>query len=147
MANLLIGSHYGQPMTKKVEPMLLQLQMTINRSNAESDFKALALGICEGKSILRLLRELKVEVESPIKMFCDNQVAINIAKNPIHHNRTKLIEIDQHFISEKIDKKIIHLDCIPMKLGIAGILTKALPRPNFEELSHKLRMHNIYNSA
>lgn len=42
---------------------------------------------------------------------------------------------------------MIQLNYIPMKLQIADILTKALPRPNFEELSHKLSMHNLYNSA
>ena len=45
-----------------------------------------------------------------------------------------------------MDKNIIQLDDIPTKFQIANILTKALPRPNFDELSHKLSMHNIYTS-
>lgn len=76
-------------------------------------------------------------------MFCDNQASISIAKNLVHHDRTKNIEIDRHFISEKIEKWIIYLDYIPIKLQIADILTKTLSQPNFEELSHK--MHDIYN--
>ena len=122
-------------------------QSVVSRSSVESEFKALALGICEGMWILRLLKELKLEPTNPIKLLCDNQAAISIAKNLVHHDRTKHIEIDRHFISKKIDKGIIHLDYIPMKLQIADILIKALPRPNFEELSHKLSMHNIYNSS
>ena len=65
--------------------------------------------------IQRLLRELGVELENPIKMFCDNQAAISIAKNSVHHDRTKHIEIDRHFISEKIEKEIIQLVYIPTK--------------------------------
>lgn len=86
-----------------------------------------------------------MELENPIKMFCDNQAAISIAKNHVHHDKTKHIEIDRHFISEKIEKEIIHLTYIPTKSQTADILTKALSRTNFEELSHKLCMHNIYN--
>ena len=122
-------------------------QSVVSRSSAESEFRALALGICEGMWILRLLKELRIETDSPIQMYCDNQAAISIAKNPVHHDRTKHIEIDRHFISEKMDKNIIQLDYIPTKTQIADILTKALPRPNFDELSHKLSMHNIYTSA
>ena len=41
-----------------------------------------------------------------MKMFCDNQSTISIAKNLIHHYRTKPMEIDRHFIKEKIDEMI-----------------------------------------
>ena len=70
-------------------------QAVVSRSSAESEYRALALGICEGMWIQRLLRELKVETRDSIKMFSDSQAAISIAKNPVHHNRTKHIEIDR----------------------------------------------------
>jgi hypothetical protein len=78
-------------------------------------------------------------------MFCDNQAAISIAKNPVHHDKTKHIEMDKHFISEKIEKKIVQLIYTPTKAQTADILTKALPRTNFKDLSHRLGMYNIYN--
>ena len=41
-----------------------------------------------------------------MKFLCDNKAAISIAKNPIHHNMTKHIEIGHHFIKEKIDSRV-----------------------------------------
>ena len=44
--------------------------------------------------------ELRIEAEGPIEVLCDNHIAIT--KNPVHHDRTKHVEIDRHFIKEKI---------------------------------------------
>ena len=57
-------------------------QPIVLRSNAKLEFRVLALNICEGIWIQRLLGELEVAKENPIKMFCDNQATISIAKNP-----------------------------------------------------------------
>ncbi|RVX06246.1 Copia protein [Vitis vinifera] len=77
-------------------------QSVVARSSAEAEYRALALGICEGIWIKRVLSELGQTSSSPILMMCDNQAAISIAKNPVHHDRTKHVEIDRHFITEKI---------------------------------------------
>ena len=78
-------------------------------------------------------------------MMCDNQASIVIAKNSVHHGRTKHVEIDRHFISEKIEGKIISLKHVPSQFQAANILTKALHRPNFQELSSKLGLKNNYH--
>ena len=82
-----------------------------------------------------------------MKVFCDNLAAISIAKNPAHHDRTKHVELDRHFIKEKAEEGIINLIYIPTHLQVADILTKALPRIKFEELTSKLGMINIYSLA
>ena len=69
-------------------------QPVVLRSSTEAKFRALALGICEEMWIRRLLSELGVTVEKPMKLFCDYQAAIRIAKNPVHHDKTKHIEIN-----------------------------------------------------
>jgi len=122
-------------------------QAVVARSSAEAEFRALAHGICEGIWLKRLLEELKVRIDGPIEMLCDNQSAIAIAKNPVHHDRTKHVEIDRHFISEKIESQAISLRHVPSQHQAADILTKALHRPNFHELSSKLGMSSIYHPA
>ena len=104
----------------------------------------MALEICEGIWLERLMRELGILTSEPMKVFCDNQSAINIAKNPVHHDRTKHVEIDHHFIKEKIENGTVSLLYTPTSQQIADILTKALPRKNFEDLSTNLSLINIY---
>ena len=67
-----------------------------------------------------------------------------IIKNPVHHDRMKHVEINRHFISEKIEGKIISLKHVPSQFQAADILTKALHRPNFQQLSSKLGLKSIY---
>ena len=82
-----------------------------------------------------------------MEMFCDNEAVISIAKNLVHNDRTKHVEIDHHFIKEKIEEGIITLIYTPTGLQTVDVLTKALPRSNFEDLSCYLGMINIYNLA
>ncbi|RVW58950.1 Retrovirus-related Pol polyprotein from transposon RE1 [Vitis vinifera] len=88
-------------------------QSVVSRSSAKAEFRAMAHDIGEGIWLRRVLKELKISDEEPMKMFCDNQSAINIAKNPVHHDRTKHVEIDRHFINEKIEEGIIKMLYVP----------------------------------
>ena len=94
----------------------------------------------------RLLNELKISVDKSMKMFCDNQASISIAKNPVHHDKTKHVEVNRHFIKENVEERMILLLYTPC-LQTADILTKALPQTKFEDLSTKLGMIDIFNPA
>ena len=54
-----------------------------------------------------LLEELEIDLLLPMNVYCDNRAAISIAHNPIHHDHTKHVEVDRHFIKEKIDGGVI----------------------------------------
>ncbi|RVW71473.1 Retrovirus-related Pol polyprotein from transposon TNT 1-94 [Vitis vinifera] len=122
-------------------------QSVVARSSAEAEFRAMTQGICEGIWLNRLLEELRVPLKHPMVLYYDNQAAINIAKNPVHHDRTKHVEIDRHFIKEKIEEGVFKVSYTPTNCQMADILTKALARVNYEDLIEKLGMINIYNAA
>ena len=84
-------------------------QNVVARNSAGAEFRAVAHGICEIMWIRRLLEELKATKSSPMKFYCDNKVAISIAHNPVLHDRTKHVEVDKHFIKEKIDNGLVHM--------------------------------------
>ncbi|RVW27735.1 Retrovirus-related Pol polyprotein from transposon RE2 [Vitis vinifera] len=105
-------------------------QSVVARSSAEAEFRAMAQGICEGIWLNRLLEELRVPLKHPMVLYCDNQAAISIAKNPVHHDRTKHVEIDRHFIKEKIEEGVFKVSYTPKNCQTADILTKDLARVN-----------------
>ncbi|CAL8991733.1 unnamed protein product, partial [Prunus brigantina] len=84
-------------------------QNVVARSSAEAEYRGMALGICEILWIRNLLKDLGHLSPSPMKLFCDNQAARDIAHNPVQHDRTKHVEVDRFFIKEKIEGKIIEV--------------------------------------
>jgi len=74
----------------------------VARSNAEAEYRVMASTTCELVWLKQLLKELKFEDVNQMTLICDNQVALHISSNPVFHERTKHIEIDCHFIREKI---------------------------------------------
>ncbi|RDX93620.1 Copia protein, partial [Mucuna pruriens] len=97
----------------------------------------MAQGIHEGLWMKIILDDLKVKYEGLIKLFCDNKSVISIAHNPVQHDRTKHIEIDKHFIKEKLDSGLIVTTHVPTRLQVADVFTKGLPVTRFKNLMTK----------
>ena len=114
------------------------------RSSAEAEFCAMANGVCEAIWLKRVLEELQLPFDGPLKLYCDNKAAISIANNPVQHDRTKHVEIDRHFIKEKLENGVICMPYVPSTQQIADIRTKGLFKPRFDEIISKLGLINIY---
>ncbi|KAK9057134.1 hypothetical protein SSX86_024501 [Deinandra increscens subsp. villosa] len=113
-------------------------QHTVSLSSAEAEYRSLRRVTAELSWLTRLLSDLQVTNITPIDVKCDSQAAIHIAKNHVFHERTKHIELDCHFIREKLQDGLISLHHVSTQEQLADILTKNLPKPQHEKLLSKL---------
>lgn len=84
----------------------------IARSSAQVEYQAMALATGKNVWLKQLLQVLKFGNSNWMKLVCDNQATMHIASNPIPHERTEHIEVDCHFINEKIQFRFILLDLL-----------------------------------
>ena len=73
-------------------------------------------------------------------LWCDNLGATYLSANPVFHGRTKHIEIDFHFVRERVAEKKLDIRFIPSKDQVADGFTKALPAKPFEEFKRNLNI-------
>ncbi|GJX06244.1 putative RNA-directed DNA polymerase [Tanacetum coccineum] len=101
-------------------------QRTVSRSSTESEYKALADTVAKLTWIEALLRELKVPMTCVLVLWCDNLGATYLSANPIFHARTKHVEVDFHFVREKVAARKLSVQFITTHDQIADIFTKPL---------------------
>ncbi|XP_070662480.1 secreted RxLR effector protein 161-like [Malus domestica] len=80
-------------------------QQTVSRSSTEAEYRALSSTSAELDWIKQLLAFLHLPVTIPLVLFCDNLSVIALSFNPVQHQKTKHIEIDVHFVRERVAKK------------------------------------------
>ena len=102
----------------------------MSRSTAEAEYRALASTTVELMWFVHLLNTIGHCVPSP-QLYCDNISAIHMAKNPVFHHRTKHIEIDVHFVRERVASGALSLAHIPGSDQITDIFTKSLCAATF----------------
>ncbi|PKA57434.1 Retrovirus-related Pol polyprotein from transposon TNT 1-94 [Apostasia shenzhenica] len=119
-------------------------QSVVARSSAEAEYRAMAQGICELLWLKSLLSELCLISQTPLMLYCDNKAAIDIANNPIQHDRTKHVEIDRHFIKEKLESKEVCIPYIRSCDQLADIFTKGLSSQVFSSIITKMGIRDIY---
>ncbi|KAL4023146.1 hypothetical protein IC575_016896 [Cucumis melo] len=113
-------------------------QSIVSRSSTEAEYCSLATTTADLYWIRQLLCDLHVPLKTSPTLWCDNVSAISLAHNPVFHARTKHIEIDYHFVWEKVLCKDISICYIYSNNQLADILTKPLLSPTFLHLRDKL---------
>ncbi|MCO5612240.1 hypothetical protein L7F22_066504 [Adiantum nelumboides] len=103
------------------------LQDCITQSTTEAEYVAANEACKEAMWLGRLVADLGIKVDMP-ELYCDSQSAIQPAKNPMFHSKTKHIDVKYHFIREVLEDQPIQLTKIHTKDNPAGLLTKGLPR-------------------
>ena len=112
------GSHLISWKSKK--------QAVVSRSSAEAEYRAMAQGTCELLWLRSLLSELGFPVVDSSTLFCDNKSAIMLASDSVLHERTKHIEVDIHFIREKVRSGVIIPSFVPSSDQTADMFTKSI---------------------
>jgi hypothetical protein len=119
-------------------------QNVVARSSAEAEYRAMASTASELVWLKQLLCDMKISCEGPMQMYCDNQAARHIASNPIFYERTKHIEVDCHFIREKVQAGEIETPFVRSQDQLADIFTKALDKGMFQNILYKLGSINLF---
>ena len=119
-------------------------QSIVSRSSAESEYRAMAQSVCKIMWIRQLLMEVDIETSLPVKFLCDNQVIMHIASKSVFHEGTKHIEINCHFVREKIRLGLISTRYVKIGEQLEDIFTKPLSGDRVSYLCNKLGLINIY---
>lgn len=109
-------------------------QATIALSSTEAEYMGLTQAVKESLWLDRLQSEISPHSPTgspPPTIFCDNQGAIALSKNPQDHGRTKHISIQYHFVREHSQNHAVDIRFIGTDRMVADVLTKALGRPKF----------------
>jgi hypothetical protein len=110
-------------------------QPTIALSTTEAEYMANTQATKEAIWITKLMMDLGYMEEKKMMVIrCDNQGAISLTKNPTHHARTKHIDVQHHFVRERVENGEVRFEYCSTEHMVADVLTKALSK----ERHHKL---------
>ena len=104
----------------------------------------MAQSTCKIMWLRQLLADVGIKTLVPAKLWCDNQAAFHIVSNHVFHERTKHIEINCHFVREKIQLGLISTRYVKTGEQLGDIFTNALSGDRVSYLCNKLGMINIY---
>jgi hypothetical protein len=77
----------------------------MSRSSTEVEYRALSFTIAEVDWLKQLLAFLRISLPHVPVLFYDNLSTIALSFNPVQHQQTKHIEVDVHFIHERVSQK------------------------------------------
>lgn len=111
---------------------------------AEVEYRTMATMVNEIVWLRYLLQELGMMQGGATPLYCDHQAVLHISMNPVFHEQTKHVEIEYHFVRERIQSN----EVIPRKVStvdqLADIFTKALGKERFHYLLSKLGGVNLH---
>ncbi|CAO2182415.1 unnamed protein product [Urochloa humidicola] len=115
-------------------------QPVVSRSSAEAEYRAVANGVAEASWLRQLLTELHSPLARSTLVYCDNVSAVYLSSNPVQHQRTKHVEIDLHFVRDRVAVGQVRVLHVPTTSQFADIFTKGLPSSTFSEFRSSLNI-------
>src|ERR1043165_3264020 len=119
-----------------------QKQKVVARSSGEAEYIAAGTAACQAVWMRRLLADLTKREVQKVLLKIGNQAAISLCKNPVHHERTKHIDVQFQYILECIEKGMVKVQHVNTK-DRADILTKSLEWQKFLEMRKKIKVQVV----
>jgi hypothetical protein len=93
-------------------------QQTVSRSSTEAEYKAIADATAELIWLQVLLREIGITLSRPRTLWCDNIGATYLSANPNFHRRSKHVEVDYHFVRERVSTRQLDVRVSPRRIKL-----------------------------
>lgn len=119
-----------------------QKQRCVALSSCEAEFMAATATACQGIWLHRLLSQIADVRAGPVVIYIDNKSAIDLARNPVFHGRSKHIDVRYHFIRECVEKGLIIIKHVSTEQR-ADVLTKPMSLVKFEKMRDLLGVKNL----
>eukprot|EP00253_Pinus_taeda_P025381 PITA_25381 len=118
-------------------------QAAISLSSAEAEYRGAVEASKEALWLRQILSDFGFEQQHPTTLWCDNQSAIQLCKDPVQHQRSKHIELHMHFIRKLIHDHVLEVQYCSTDDQVADIFTKALTEAKFTELRFMVGVQEV----
>jgi hypothetical protein len=88
----------------------------VSRSSAEAEYRVVANGVTEASWMRQLLHELHNPLQCATLVYCHNVSTVYLSTNPVQHQHMKYVEIDLHFVRERVDAGDVRVLSVPTTL-------------------------------
>lgn len=116
-------------------------QTLVSQSSIEDEYKAIAHTVVDIAWLRNILKDLGVFLHHPPSIHCDIMSAISLNANPVFHSRIKYLDIDYHFVQERVQQGDFEVLYIPTDDETVDILTKGLHSPSFLKHFYNLKLY------
>ncbi|KAD3640297.1 hypothetical protein E3N88_29520 [Mikania micrantha] len=113
---------------------------TSSRSSAEAEYRRVAHVVSETCWLRNLLLEFRNPLSRDTIVYRDNVSVVYLSTNPVQHQCTKHIELDIHFVRDKVAQGQIRVLHMPSQFQIVDIFTKSLPHVLFKDFRSSLNI-------
>lgn len=120
-----------------------QKKRCVALSSCEAEFMAATAAACQAIWLQRVLSCIADVELGPIILYVDNRSAVDLAKNPVFHGRSKHIDLRYHFIRDCVEKGLIIIRHVSTHEQRADILTKAMAAAKFEKMRDLLGVKKL----
>jgi hypothetical protein len=104
------------------------------------EYVAASSCVCHSFWLRKLLKEMNFSQEKAMNIRVDNKSAIELVKNPVHHERNKHIDVCFHFIREHVKNDDVEMTHVASRDQVADIFTKPLSAELFNKFKKLLGM-------